>query len=110
MQHLGPGDVEAVLALWLSRGMDDERQSIERIDSPTEPISIYRPGEASRAFAEKAARLAEGVMFYLEGAIEAAAQAVQAGELGKEALQELRDIHTQVRQRALSSSPQGRLV
>lgn len=90
--------------------MDDERRSLERIDSPAEPIAIYRPAEAERIYDEKAARLAEEVMFYLEGAIDAGARAVRAGELPEDALRELRDIHTQVRQRALSSRPQGRLV
>jgi citrate lyase beta subunit len=80
------------------------------IDSATSGIRIYRPAEASRLFAEKAARLAEEVMFNLEGAIAAADEAVRAEELPDDVVRELRDIHTHVRQRALGTSPQSRLV
>jgi hypothetical protein len=79
-------------------------------DSAPERISIFRAGEAGRAFAERAARVAEEVMFSLEGAIAMTEKAVAAGEMSEDALQELRDLLTLLRQRALGTRPQGRLV
>lgn len=79
-------------------------------DIASERISIYRAGEAGRVFAERTARVAEEIMFNLEGAISAADDAVRAGEMSEDVPQELRDLHSLVRQRALGTSPQGRLV
>lgn len=93
----------------LSR-MSDEHEGIDRIELSSERISVYRLAEGSRVLGEKAARLAEEILFNLEGAIEAADRAVKAGELGEDVARELREIHTLVRQRALSEQPQGRLV
>lgn len=71
---------------------------------------MYRPAEDRRAFSERAARLAEEVMFNVEGAIGAVDKAIAAGEMTEDAARELREIHALVRQRALGTSPQGRLV
>jgi hypothetical protein len=79
-------------------------------DAAPERIAIYRQGEAGRAFSERVARIAEEVMFNLEGAIAAADAAVRGGEMSADVLRELRDLHALVRQRALATSPQGRLV
>lgn len=79
-------------------------------ESETDQISIYRPAETGRDFGERAARLAEEVMFYIEGAIGATDRAVSAGEMPSDVGQELREIHALVRQRALRMNPQGRLV
>lgn len=75
-----------------------------------ERISIYRKGEAGRLFAERSARVAEEVMFNLEGAIAAADAAVRAGEMDEGVARELRELHALVRQRGLGTSPQGRLL
>ena len=80
------------------------------LDPEPDRISIYRPAETGRIFVERAARLAEEVMFNIEGAIGATDTAVRAGELPDDVLRELRDVHALVRQRALGMSPQGRLV
>lgn len=90
--------------------MSDDRPKIEPIDLASGEISIYRPDEAERVLGEKAARLAEEVMFSLEGAIESTDKAVREGQLPESVAHELRDIHTRVRQRALGTSPQGRLI
>ena len=78
--------------------------------SESDRISIYRPAEAGRVFSERSSRLAEEVLFYIEGAIGAADRAVVAGEMPDDVVRELREIHALVRQRALGMSPQGRLV
>lgn len=90
--------------------MASEKPGSTPIDVEPEKISIYRSGDAGRAFGEKGARIAEEIMFNVEGAIEAAREAVAAGEMPEGVVRELRDIHTLVRQRALGTSPQGRLV
>lgn len=110
MQQIGSAPEKSSSDSGCLGAVEGNGRDLERIDSPGEPISIYRSGEAGRIFSEKTARLAEEVMFYLEGAIDAAAQAVRAEELPDEFLRELRETHTQIRQQALSSSPQGRLV
>lgn len=87
-----------------------------RDPKPAEPaagsdqISIYRRDEAGRLYAERSARMAEEVMFNLEGAIASADAAVRAGELAADVPRELRDLHALVRQRGLGTRPQGRLV
>jgi hypothetical protein len=73
-------------------------------------ISIYRKDDAGRMFAERSARVAEEIMFSLEGAIAAADAAARAGEMTADVAHELRDLHALVRQRGLGTSPQGRLV
>jgi hypothetical protein len=90
--------------------MSDDRSRIAQADLDRGEISIYRPAEAERVLGEKAARLAEEVMFNLEGAIESADRAVREGEMSEAVARELREIHARVRQRALATSPQGRLV
>ena len=90
--------------------MSKERLDIERAESPHERIAIYRTDDAERVLGERTARLAEQAMFNVEGAIDAAEKAVSAGELPKDVLLELREIHTRIRQRAMSTSPQGRLI
>jgi hypothetical protein len=90
--------------------MADDSRRPTPLDVAEKGIRVYRPAEAGRVFAEKTARLAEEVMFSLEGAIGAADEAVRAGELPEDVARELREIHTHVRQRALGTSPQGRLV
>jgi len=49
-------------------------------------------------------------MFNVEGAIGAVDKAIAAGEMTEDVARELREIHALVRQRALGSSPQGRLI
>jgi hypothetical protein len=90
--------------------MSSKSREPRPIDPAPERIAIYRSTEIGRVFAEKVARLAEEIMFNLEGAIGAAEQAVRAGEMSEDIVSELRDIHALVRQRALGTSPQGRLV
>lgn len=75
-----------------------------------EKIAVYRAGEENHAFSEQTARIAEGVMFYIEGAIGMADKAIAAGEMHADVARELREIHALVRQRALGMSRQGRLV
>lgn len=105
------GRTQGILRFWLSREpMSDDRSRIAQDDLASGEISIYRPEEAERVLGEKAARLAEEVMFNLEGAIELADRAVREGQMPEEVVRELREIHTRVRQRALATSPQGRLV
>jgi len=79
-------------------------------DPDFDQIAVYRQKDAAPAFTERAARLAEEVIFNVEGAIAAADAAVAAGEMPSEVAKELREIHVMVRQRALGMSPQGRLV
>ena len=90
--------------------MSEERVDVERGESRSERIAIYRTADAERILGERTARLAEEAMFGVEGAIESAEKAVSAGELSESALAELRDIHRRIRQRAMSTSPQGRLI
>lgn len=79
-------------------------------DPDSDRISVYRPADGGRVFTERAARLAEEVMFNIEGAIGAVDIAIAAGEMPQDIGRELREIHAMVRQRALGMSPQGRLV
>jgi hypothetical protein len=90
--------------------MDSKDPARGPLDPEPDRISIYRSAEAGRVFSERAARLAEEVMFNIEGAIGVADAAVRTGELPEDVVRELREIHTLVRQRALGMSPQGRLV
>jgi hypothetical protein len=88
---------------------DRDPQSIPP-DGEFDRIAVYRQKDAGRVFPERTARLAEEVMFNVEGAIAAVDAAVSAGEMPARVAQELREIHVMVRQRALGMSPQGRLV
>lgn len=80
------------------------------MDAIPKRISIYRTDRSAASFAEKSSRIAEEVLFSLEGAIASADAAVRADELTPDVVAELRDIHSLVRQRALGASPQGRLI